>query len=154
MFREKARLSEPTYSSPSNEARRTDSMFKKSALFFSLSLVIHLYTTLVLTLLWNWFVVPVFHVSQVSFWLMYGLVLVINMLQSPSEDSNADRRTKTLMTAIEACIPEDHRQLVREELERQNNEIWIDLGALMFGRAFGVTVTLGIAFIVHVLASA
>ena len=121
----------------------------------SIGLVIHLYTTLVLTILWNWFVVPVFRVSQVSFWLIYGLVLVVNMFQSPSDQtSDADRRTKSLMTAIEACIPEDRRESVREELESQSKEIWTDLGALMFGRVFGVTVTLGIAFIVHVLASA
>jgi hypothetical protein len=30
------------------------------------------------------------------------------------------------MTAIEACIPEDRREFVREELEGQSKEIWID----------------------------
>lgn len=130
-------------------------MFKKGALFFGLSLIIHLYTTLVLTILWNWFVVPSFHVSDISFWLMYGLVLIVNMFSNPSDRSfDADRRTKSLMTAIEACIPDDRREFVREELESQSKEIWIEVGAAIFGRAFGNTVALGVGFIVHVLASA
>jgi hypothetical protein len=86
-------------------------MIKKSVLFFALSMIVHLYTTLVLTILWNWFVVPAFHVSDVSFWLMYGLVLIVSMFSNPSDQSlDADRRTKSLMTAIEACIPEDRRE--------------------------------------------
>jgi hypothetical protein len=106
-------------------------------------------------LLWNWFVVPAFHVSDISFWLMYGLVLIVSMFSNPSDQSfDADRRTKSLMTAIEACIPEDRREFVREELESQSKEIWLDVGAMIFGRAFGNTVALGVGFIVHALASA
>jgi hypothetical protein len=130
-------------------------MFKKGALFFGLSLIIHLYTTLVLTILWNWFVVPALHVSDISFWLMYGLVLIVSLFSNPGDQTfEADRRTKSLMTAIEACIPEDSRELVREQIESQSKEVWIEAGALIFGRAFSNTVALGIGFIAHILASA
>ena len=130
-------------------------MIKKSVLFFALSIIVHLYTTFVLTILWNWFVVPALHLSDVSFWLMYGLVLIVNMFSNPSDQTfDADRRTKSLMTAIGACIPEDRREFVREELESQSKEIWIDLGAAIVSRGFQNTLALGVGFIVHVLASA
>jgi hypothetical protein len=47
----------------------------KAVLVFVLTLVAHLFTTFVLTVLWNWFAVPALHASEISFWLMYGLVL-------------------------------------------------------------------------------
>ena len=127
----------------------------KGALFFALTMIVHLYTTFVLTILWNWFVVPAFHLSDVSFWLMYGLVLIVNMFHNPAVQTfDGDRRTKSLMTAIEACIPEDRKEFVREELESQRKEIWIDMGGMIIGVAVGNTVALGVGFIVHVLASA
>jgi hypothetical protein len=99
-------------------------MFKKGALFFGLSLIIHLYTTLVLTILWNWFVVPAFHVSDISFWLMYGLVLIVSMFSNPSDQSlDADRRTKSLMIANRSLYtrgPERVRQRRTRKPEQRN----------------------------------
>ncbi len=127
----------------------------KGLLFFLLSLITHLYTTFVLTVLWNWFVVPALHVSDISFWLMYGLVLMLSLFRNPADQNfENERQWKRVMTAIDACIPEDRRDSVMEELKSQSSEIWINLGLVIFSSALGNTLSLGIGFIVHILASA
>lgn len=114
----------------------------------------HLYTTFVLTIMWNWFVTPTFHVSDISFLMMYGLVLVVSLFQSPSDRNFAeDHRWKGLMTAVEACIPPDRMEEVKEEISNQQSEMWWGIGSSIFARAFGNTVALGIGFVVHILAS-
>ena len=135
------------------EERRN--MLKKVLVFFVLMLIIQLYTTLVLTILWNWFVGRVFHLSDVSFWLMYGLVIFVNLFRDPGDQFfDSERRWKSMMTAIRACIPEDCKEFVREQLQGHDEEIWLEAGSLIVGRALGNTVALGIGLIAHRLVSA
>ena len=127
----------------------------KSILAFCLGLVVHLYTTFVLMLLWNWFVVPTFHVGDISFWTMYGLVILVSLFKDDTDKNFADeRRWKALMIAIDACIPPDQKENVKHELEEVKGELWIDIGVGLFGQVLGNSLTLGIGFLIHTFASA
>jgi hypothetical protein len=64
-----------------------------------------------------------------------------------------DRRWELLMTGINACIPEDKMEGVEEEREYLNKGVWKVLGALGVAQLVGNTITLGIAFVVHLIAS-
>ena len=135
-------------------------MFKKVVLFWALSVIMGLYTTLALTLLWNWFVSPVFHLTDVSFWLMYGLVLVVGLLRFSNNDEarEAERRLVIVITALEFCIPTESREAaksaVQDLMDRQMKRLWIEAGIPIVGQAFATTATLGVGFVVHVLAAA
>lgn len=130
-------------------------MLTKGLMFFVLTLITQLYTTFVSTILFNWFVARVFHVSDVSFWLMYGLIIFVNLFRDPRDQFfDSERRWKSMMTAIRACIPEDCKEFVREQLQDNDEAIWLEAGTLIFGRVLGNTVALGIGLIAHRLVSA
>jgi hypothetical protein len=133
---------------------RKEAVMLKGALFFLGSLVVHLYTTFVLMLMWNWFVTAAFHVGDISFWLMYGLVLVVNLFQNPADkDFSEERRWKALMVAIETCVPEDQKELLEEKLAEEKSGVWIEAGVSIFSRAFANSVALGIGLLVHIFAT-
>jgi hypothetical protein len=129
-------------------------MLKKTMVFFALGLVLHLYTTFVLMILWNWFVTAAFHVDEISFWLMYGLGLVVQLFQNPGDEHFDDeRRFNRLTIMIDACVPDSMREYVKDELQEQNSGMWLDIGTTLFGRFVGNTFTLCVAFVVHIFAT-
>jgi hypothetical protein len=129
-------------------------MFKKTLVIFASGLVVHLYTTFVLMTLWNWFVTAAFHVGEISFWLMYGLGLVIQLFQNPGDNHFEDeRRFNRLAIMVDTCVPDNMREYVKDELEEENSKMWLDIGTTLFGRVVGNTITLCVAFVVHILAS-
>jgi len=82
-------------------------------------------------------------------------VLLVNLFHDPADKNFAeDRRWKTLMIAIDACVPADQKEFVKEQLEDVKSDLWIDVGVSLFGRVFGNSLTLAIGFVVHTLASA
>jgi hypothetical protein len=127
-------------------------MVKKAILLYLVGMVVGLYTTLVLTILWGWFVVPAFHVEAISFWIMYGLLLLIELLRVPS-DVEGDHRHKAVAAMLDACVPAEKRAEVTKRLSEFNEEIWYEAGWNVLGRVISSTLTLGFGFAVHVLAS-
>ena len=137
-----------------------ETVFKKTVLFWAISIVMGLYTTFALTLLWNWFVVPVFHVAVASFWLVYGLVLIVGLLRFSDNDDEmreSERRLVIVITAIEFCIPEEKREAAKESvqhlMDQQLKGLWFEVGLPIVGQAFATTATLAAGFVVHILAS-
>lgn len=127
-------------------------MWKKAALFWLVGTVMGLYTTFVLQNLWNWFVTEAFHLSSISFWVMYGIVLIFGMFgEQHSEKSTEEQRIKVLMIGLDACIPEDKKELVKEQLEEQEQQVWGQVGMSIFEKVVTNTFTLGLGWTVHVL---
>ena len=126
---------------------------KNFILLFGMRMIVGLYTTFVLVILWDWFAVPAFHVSEISFWVMYGLTMLIGVLRPPEDDSQDELRHKIVAVMLDACIPADKQEQVIEELKRFEEEIWWRAGFKMFGQITTNSLTLGIGFVVHVLAS-
>jgi hypothetical protein len=126
---------------------------KKSVLLYGVSMIVGLYTTFALTVLWNWFAVPAFHLSAISFWVMYGLTLLVSLFQSPSGDFNAEHRHKIVAVILDACVPVEKRAEVTERLQEFTEEIWYEAGWKVFGQIVANSLTLGIGLVVHGLAS-
>lgn len=103
--------------------------------------------------LWNWFAVPAFHLSEISYWVMYGLTLLVKLLHSRGGDIEADHRHKVVAVMLDACVPAEKRPEVTEQLEEFAGRMWYEAGWQIFGRIFGSSVSLGIGFVVHALAS-
>ena len=53
---------------------------KKAVIMFAFSTFVNLYTTFVLQSLWNWFAVEALNAPHVSYWVMYGLVMIANLM--------------------------------------------------------------------------
>jgi hypothetical protein len=126
---------------------------KKFLLLYAVSVIVGLFTAFVLTILWSWFVVPAFHVDAVSFWVMYGLTLLIDLLRSNGNDVEADHRHKIVAIMLDACVPAERRAEVMEQLTEFTEQIWYEAGWKLFGKLLGNAMALGLGFVVHVLAS-
>ncbi len=126
---------------------------KKFALLYGVSMIVGLYTTFVLTVLWNWFAVPTFHLSAISFWVMYGLTLIVSLFQSPGRDIDAEQRHKIVAVMLDACVPSERREEVTEQLQEFTEQMWYEVGWKVFGRIVTSSITLAIGFVVHVFAS-
>lgn len=126
---------------------------KKFLLLYAVSVIVGLFTAFVLTVLWSWFVVPAFHVDAVSFWVMYGLILLIDLLRSDGNDVEADQRHKIVAIMLDACVPAERRAEVMEQLTEFTEQIWYEAGWKLFGKLLGNAMALGLGFVVHVLAS-
>lgn len=121
---------------------------RKIVVFYLIGAVVGLYTTFVLQNLWNWFATEAFRLPQISFWLTYGVVLIIGMF---AEDNNIEERQqfKALAIILDACVPEEKRESVNEELDSETKLIWLEVGSTIFGKIVGVTFTLAVGWTVH-----
>lgn len=126
---------------------------KKFLLLYAVSMTVGLFTAFVLTVLWGWFVVPAFHVDAVSFWVMYGLTMLIDLLRSKGNEIQADHRHKVVALMLDACVPAERREEVREELTQFNEDASHEIGWKLFGRLFESALTLALGWVVHIIAS-
>jgi hypothetical protein len=126
--------------------------FKKLLWAFPIGIVISLYTTFIIQNLWNWFVVPAFHVAEISFWGIFGLVLLVNLLaegQKSGDKFATEQRWKNIGHVLDACIPPEKMESVRELVEAENEGMWLNLGIEAFGKIVGNTLTLLVGWVVH-----
>ena len=56
------------------------SEWEKFAMTWMVSILIGFYSVFVLTELWNWFVVPLLHVPEARYWLMYGVTMLFGLM--------------------------------------------------------------------------
>ena len=124
-------------------------MAKKIILAWCVGVVVALYTTFVLQNLWNWFVVEAFHTSEVSFWVMYGIVLVVGLL-TEKDSFTEDQQLKMLAAMVETCVPADKRDALDEQLKFQADfGVWLEAGFRSLAKVGGNTFVLGIGWLVH-----
>ena len=124
--------------------------FKKWIVPTAVALFVGLYTTFVAQSFWNWFAVPAFHASTVSFWGMYGIVALFNLLIATDLQTTAsDQMWRAAFTMIEACIPPDRIEAVNEAIEAQTDLAWIKLGSAIFGKFAENTLSLVVGWFVH-----
>lgn len=119
---------------------------------YAISTVVGLYTTFVLMSLWDWFVSPTFHIGEISFWTMFGFNLLIGLFRA-GDDSGEQIRFKVITTVLDACVPDEKKEDVKSELDEMEKQVWWDMGLKVFGQVFANSVTLGIGFVVHLLAA-
>lgn len=127
-------------------------MAKKIVASWCFGIVIALYTTFVLQNLWNWFAVSAFHISEISFWVMYGLVLTIGVLTDKEDmTSHQLKGLYTMVEALEVLLPPEER----EELDKKFKEqtvgfgFWLEVGSRIVGRVVGNTLILVLGWTIH-----
>ena len=127
--------------------------WKKFAMTWTASTLVGFYSVFVLMEVWNWFAVPLLHVSEANYWLMYGVTMLFGLMTGAGEEENPlhERRWKALFIALEACLPEHKTEEVREEVRLETEGIWTDISTMIFGRVVSRSLTLGLGFVVHLL---
>jgi hypothetical protein len=111
--------------------------------------LVSLYRALVLQDLWNWFATRALQLPEISFWVMYGLVLVVGMFTANKSDMEQEQSFKVLTIAVDACMPDDKREWVRAQLDDLQSRLWIDIGFKIFGEILNITAILVIGWAVH-----
>ena len=122
-------------------------MLKKMLLGWVVGSAASLYTAFVLQNLWNWFATPALHLSQISFWIMYGFVLIIGIFADDKQEEQ--HRFKVLATMIDHCVPSEKRELVDEQIKDFTHEAWLDAGLSVLVKLAGNTYALVIGWVVH-----
>src|ERR1700693_1322639 len=123
--------------------------FKRATIYFIIGIALKLYTTFVLQNLWNWFVVSAFRIPSISFWLMYGVLLMIGLV-FPRIDLEQESRWEQAVMMLQACIPEGKREAVNDKIKKSTQ-----VGVMVLGETFstliGHTVVLMIGFVVYIV---
>jgi len=127
--------------------------WKKFAMTWTASTLVGFYSVFVLMEVWNWFAVPLLHVSEASYWLIYGVSMLFGLMTGAGEQENPldERRWKALFIVLDACLPERKTEEVREEVRLETEGIWTDISTMIFGRVVARSLTLGLGFVVHFL---
>jgi len=123
--------------------------WKKLGMVFALGLVVSFYTTFVLENLWNWFAVPALAAPQISYWTAYGFVLLIRLLFDKDATYKDQEVFGRLGMMIDACVPEEKRAELTEQLLEEDKGLAGRLGGGVLGEAVGVSITLGLGWAVH-----
>src|SRR5215469_2178848 len=126
-------------------------MLKKAlrAILFVLPLVSGLYIAFVLMNLWDWFVAPSFHLSEISFWMMYGLTLIVYVFRhTASWEAESVWRHKEITVMLNACVQSEQRSEMANVLKEMQEDIseWRRAGLEHAGRIFAATLALGLGF--------
>lgn len=127
--------------------------WKKFLYAFVLSVIVGFYLAFVGQTLWNWFAVPAFHVEEIGYWMAYGLFLLIHLLFDQDNSMEQGEIFGRLEMMLNACVRDDRREELNDELRTEREGLALRLFSGVFGKALGATITLGIGFVVHILAS-
>jgi hypothetical protein len=123
--------------------------FFLKSLNFGLSFLVAFYTAFVLTMLWDWFVTPAFHVEEIGYWNMCGLVLIVRLFAPSAEVGFLTQQWERAMKMLEACIPEEKRL---ETMRAVENDALSVSAQLFISNAFGAiggTASLVIGWVIH-----
>lgn len=112
------------------------------------------YTAFVAKCFWNWFAVPVLHVSTVSFLQMLGILWLLQLItgQLSKSSSEDDRRWGLLFDVVELCVPAD-KQVELADLKHYFKQdefgaLWSGFSTAV-GQLFANTLMLGLGFTLH-----
>ena len=127
--------------------------WKKFAITWVTATFVGFYSVFVLMEVWNWFAVPLLHVSEASYWLMYGVNMLFALMTGNGEHDNPahERRWNSVFIILNACIPEHKMEDVKEEVSSETESIWSDVGIMICGKVLTRSLTLGLGFVVHLL---
>ncbi len=127
--------------------------WKKFAMTWTASTLVGFYSVFVLMQIWNWFAVPLLHVTEASYWLMFGLSMLFGLMTGADEPDNPahERRWNALFIILNACVPEHKMEDLKVEVGSETESIWPDVGWMIFNRVVSRSLTLGLGFVVHLL---
>ena len=129
---------------------KTLDRFSKMAPVWFWAIIMGLYTAFVLQNLWNWFVTPALNFAHVSYWQMFGINLLVQMVRGRDTIVEQDHWERAA-NMLYACVPPDKQQAVDEKLKATTEDVWVKCAVDIFSRSVGNTVSLGVGWVVHTL---
>lgn len=112
------------------------------------------YTSFVVQILWNWFVVEALHAPNISYFHALGLLIVIHVLkytESVSKHADDDKHWHRVEAMIDACVPQQRRDATNAEIiavDKQSEPTWL-IALSIFEKPIVNTLALGAGFLVH-----
>lgn len=100
--------------------------FRKFMLF-AMAFLVGLYSTLVATALWNIFITPLFILPSISFFHMYGVMMLIDFLKnhlSGEKEVSQDLVTERLLGIVYLSVEEDKKEKVDDFLKEHSDDEW------------------------------
>jgi hypothetical protein len=122
---------------------------KKVSWLWVVGTAVGLYNAFIVQQFWNWFAAAAFHVPTVSYWAMYGLLLLLGLVFEREEFAD-EWRWQSLAIWMDLCVPAEKQQALNEALEQQVDGMWVAIGFKVFGKLLGNTATLAVGWGVHV----
>jgi hypothetical protein len=111
--------------------------------------VLSLYLTFVLQTVWNWFAAPALHFDSISYWNMYGLLLITTLVRLRNSDVQEAQHILKVTTMVEACLPEARRAETMRLLEEGTVAKMLRPAVINGMRVLGAPAWLVIGFMVH-----
>lgn len=109
--------------------------------------VVSLYTTFVAMCYWNWFLVRAINVNQINYFEMLGVVWLIGIFTSKHDEN--EYRWKILFSCIDACVPRENVEMLKETIKSHNENIWWNALFGSIGILFGNSFTLALGYVLH-----
>jgi hypothetical protein len=122
--------------------------WKKFVATWIVAIGVGFYTTFVLQSLWNWFAVTTFHLSEISYWTMYGMFMLVHALM-PNNAPVDEERFNRLGLILNACVPDEKRPELEAEVEMDERSAPIMIATVVGTKVAENTLTLGLGWAVH-----
>jgi len=113
-------------------------------------LTVGCYTAFVAASFWNWFAVPVLHVSSISFLQMLGLIWLMSLFTGNFSTFD-DARWKVLAFTVELCVPEEKQQALKDFTDSLPVLLRLDTICKVFAQVTGNTFMLAAGFVLHLV---
>ena len=115
-----------------------------------IGLTVGCYTAFVAANFWDWFAVPVLHVSSISFLQMLGLMWLISLFTGTFSAFD-DARWKVLGFTVDLCVPEEKQQALKEFMDSLPFLVRLDTICKVFAQIAGNTFMLAAGFVLHLV---
>ena len=126
---------------------RNAQRFAKFCWLALLPFIAFVYVGLVLEDIWNWFLAPAIHGSDISFGQAIGILCFVHLLTFVTRDFEKQQRWAGTRIVIAACVPEDKLSSVVAALKAQRHARWRDTES---GARIIFTTEIGaLAWIIH-----
>ena len=114
--------------------------------------VLIFYHPFVVQTLWNWFVAPAVHGSELSYWQTFGITFFINVLShSNRNEVLRERRWLRVTQMLEATVPEEKMEELKKTFAEDDNSWSAILSEInpSTGHVIGSTISLGMGWAIH-----
>ena len=122
---------------------------RRSSFHAVVALLVGFYKAFVLMHLWNWFVAPIFHISDISLFQALGLFFIAAVFTNQSSELGHEYWSKRTVAILDLCIPEDRKAQAEHILGEKDEESWREVGQWHFNEIASTTVVLVLGWGVH-----
>jgi hypothetical protein len=113
-------------------------------------LIVGTYTAFVSMCLWNWFATRAFHVPDLSFFEMLGLVWLLQVLFG-SVGQDSEPHWRMLWTLLDKLVPQNSRDAYAAAMKELEQDVWAQAAVGAISQVVDNTLMLGLGFGLHLV---